>query len=67
MRPPRMRSAGLLAAVAAAALLAASPARADTVTDWNVHATNALATSSSQAPASRRSTSAWFTARSTTP
>ena len=47
MRPPRMRGAGLLAAVAAAALLAASPARADTVTDWNVHATNALA---AQAP-----------------
>jgi hypothetical protein len=42
-----MRGAGLLAAVAAAALLAASPARADTVTDWNVHATNALA---AQAP-----------------
>ena len=42
MRPSRMRSAGLLAAVAAAAVLAASPARADTVTDWNVNATDAL-------------------------
>ena len=44
MRPPRMRSAGLLAAVVAAALLAAAPVRADTVTDWNVVATDALVT-----------------------
>ena len=43
MRPSRMRGAGLLAAVAAAAALTAAPARADTVTDWNVHATTALA------------------------
>jgi hypothetical protein len=45
-----MRSAGLLAAVAAAAVLAASPARADTVTDWNVNATDALITTAGQAP-----------------
>jgi hypothetical protein len=50
MRPPRMRSAGLLAAVAAAAVLAASPARADTVTDWNRNATDALVTTAGQAP-----------------
>ena len=50
MRPSRMRSAGLLAAVAAAAVLAASPARADTVTDWNVNATDALITTAGQAP-----------------
>ena len=50
MRPPRMRSAGLLAAVAAAAVLAATPARADTVTDWNVNATDALVTTAGQAP-----------------
>jgi hypothetical protein len=43
MRPSRMRGAGLLAAVAAAVALTAAPARADTVTDWNVHATTALA------------------------
>ena len=42
MRPSRMRSAGLLAAVAAIVALAAAPARADTVTEWNVHATTAL-------------------------
>ena len=42
MRPSRMRGAGLLAAVAAAVALAAAPARADTVTEWNVHATTAL-------------------------
>jgi hypothetical protein len=50
MRPSRMRSAGLLAAVAAAAVLAASPARADTATDWNVNATDALITTAGQAP-----------------
>ena len=50
MRPPRMRSAGLLAAVAAVAVLAATPARADTVTDWNVNATDALVTTAGQAP-----------------
>jgi hypothetical protein len=44
MRPPRMRSAGLLAAVVAAALVAAAPARADTVTDWNRNATDTLLT-----------------------
>jgi hypothetical protein len=49
MRPPRMRSAGLLAAVVAAAVLAASPARADTVTDWNRNATDALVTTAGQA------------------
>lgn len=42
MRPSRMRGAGLLAAVAAVVALAAAPARADTVTEWNVHATTAL-------------------------
>jgi len=50
MRPFRMRSAGLLAAVAAAVALAAAPARADTVTDWNLYATNALVTTAGQAP-----------------
>jgi hypothetical protein len=45
-----MRSAGLLAAVASAVALAAAPARADTVTDWNVYATNALITTAQQAP-----------------
>jgi hypothetical protein len=50
MRPPRMRSAGLLAAVAAAAVLATSPARADTVTDWNRNATDALVTTAGQPP-----------------
>ena len=44
MRPSRMRSAGLLVAVVAAALLAAAPARADSVTDWNQHAIDALVT-----------------------
>jgi hypothetical protein len=44
MRPSRMRGAGLLAAVAAVVALAAAPARADTVTEWNVHATTALST-----------------------
>jgi hypothetical protein len=52
MRPSRMRSAGLLAAVVAAALLAAAPAHADTVVDWNVHATNALVTTATP-PASQ--------------
>jgi hypothetical protein len=50
MRPSRMRAAGLLAAVAAAVALAAAPARADTVTDWNLHATDALITTARQAP-----------------
>jgi hypothetical protein len=44
MRPPRIRSAGLLLAFVAEALLAAGPVRADTVTDWNVVATDALVT-----------------------
>ena len=50
MRPSRMRGAGLLAAVAATVALAAAPARADTVTEWNVHATNALITTARQPP-----------------
>ena len=40
-------------ALAAAALLAATaaaPARADTVTDWNVHAVNALVVTAGQSP-----------------
>jgi hypothetical protein len=37
-----IRRAGLLAAVAALLAVAAAPARADTVTDWNLNATNAL-------------------------
>jgi hypothetical protein len=50
MRSSRMRSAGLLAAVVAAVAVAAAPARADTVTEWNLHATNALITTAMQAP-----------------
>jgi hypothetical protein len=50
MRPSGMRGAGLLAAVAAAVALAASPARADTVTEWNRNATDALITTAAQAP-----------------
>jgi hypothetical protein len=50
MRPSRMRGAGLLAAVAATVALAAAPARADTVTTWNMHATDALITTARQAP-----------------
>ena len=42
MRSSRMRGAGLLAAVAAALALAAAPARADTVTEWNQYAVDAL-------------------------
>ena len=50
MRPSRMRGAGLLVAVAATVALAAAPARADTVTTWNMHATDALITTARQAP-----------------
>jgi hypothetical protein len=50
MRPSRMRVAGLLAAVAAILALAAAPARADTVTTWNEHATNALIATAGQTP-----------------
>jgi hypothetical protein len=49
MRSSRTRFAGVLAVVAATVTLAA-PARADTVTDWNVHATNALVTTAMQPP-----------------
>lgn len=49
MRSHRMRSAALLATVAASVALAA-PARADTVTDWNAHAVNALGATAGQTP-----------------
>ncbi len=39
-----------LLASAAVALAVAAPARADTVTDWNVHAANALITTAGQSP-----------------
>ncbi len=46
-----MRSAGLLLAGAALLAIAAStPARADTVTDWNQHATDALIVAAGQGP-----------------
>ena len=51
MNALRIRSAGLLGAGAALIALAAStPARADTVTDWNSHATDALITNARQGP-----------------
>jgi hypothetical protein len=47
----RIRSAGLLAVGAALLAVAAStPARADPVTDWNMHATNALIATARQSP-----------------
>jgi hypothetical protein len=49
MTTTHIRRAGLLAAVAALLALAA-PARADTVTDWNVNATSALMGTLSQPP-----------------
>ena len=49
MDSSRVRGAGLL--VAAAAVLAlAAPARADTVVEWNIHATNALIVTAGQTP-----------------
>jgi hypothetical protein len=41
---------GLLVAVAALLALAAAPARADTVTEWNLNATNALIVTAAQPP-----------------
>lgn len=41
---------GLLVAVAALLALAAAPARADTVTEWNLNATNALIATAAQPP-----------------
>src|SRR5215203_4514857 len=49
MTTRHMRSGGLLAAVAALLAIAA-PARADTVTEWNLNATNALIVSAGQPP-----------------
>jgi hypothetical protein len=47
----RVRSLGLcLAAAALIALSASASARADTVTDWNAHAVNALVTTAGQSP-----------------
>jgi PAP2 superfamily len=51
MTTTRMRRAGLLAAGAVlAGLGAAAPARADSVSDWNAHATDALITNARQSP-----------------
>src|SRR5215203_600015 len=49
MTTRHMRSGGLLAAVAALLAIAAL-ARADTVTEWNLNATNALIVSAGQPP-----------------
>jgi PAP2 superfamily len=46
----RLRTTGLLAAVAALVAVAAAPARADTVSEWNLHATNALNVTAAQPP-----------------
>jgi hypothetical protein len=47
----RLRGVGLLlAATALFALAAPAPARADTVTDWNINATNALIVTAGQTP-----------------
>ena len=46
----RIRTTGLLAAVAALVAVAAAPARADTVSEWNLHATNALIVTAAQPP-----------------
>jgi hypothetical protein len=48
MTTRRIRCAGLAAAALLA--IAASPAQADTVTDWNVNATNALIATAGQSP-----------------
>jgi hypothetical protein len=45
-----MRMTGLLAAVAALLAVAAAPARADTVSEWNLNATNALIVTAGQPP-----------------
>ena len=51
MTARRIRSAGLLCVgVMLLAIAASTPARADTVTDWNLHATNALITTAGQGP-----------------
>lgn len=50
MRSSRTRVVAVLLVAAAAAVTVAAPARADTVTDWNVHATNALVTTATQPP-----------------
>jgi hypothetical protein len=50
MTTRHLSGAGLLAAVAALLALAAAPARADTVTDWNLNATNALIVTAGQPP-----------------
>jgi hypothetical protein len=51
MLPLRVRSLGLcLAAAALIALSASASARADTVTDWNVNAVNALVGTAAQSP-----------------
>ena len=51
MQALRMRSLGLcLAAAGLIALSAAASARADTVTDWNANAVNALVTTAGQSP-----------------
>ena len=49
MLSQRMRGTAVLAVVAAL-LATAAPAGANTVTDWNVHATNALITTAGQGP-----------------
>jgi hypothetical protein len=49
MTARRIRGAGLLWA-ALVAVAVSAPARADTVTDWNVHATEALITNERQGP-----------------
>lgn len=49
MHSSRRGGVGLLA-VAAALIVLAAPARADTVTDWNLHATNALIVTAGQPP-----------------
>jgi hypothetical protein len=51
MHAPRARSVGLtLAGTALIALSPTAPARADTVTDWNTHAVNALVVTGLQSP-----------------
>jgi hypothetical protein len=50
MTQRQRRIGGLLAAVAMLLLAVAAPARADTVTDWNLNATNALIVTAAQPP-----------------
>ena len=51
MHAPRARSVGLtLAGTALIALSPSAPARADTVTDWNTNAVNALVVTGLQSP-----------------